>query len=144
MAYLSLPRLGTQAYADFFAFVGEAREHFGRRVPLARTGIYYSSSSLLAFMTPGGFVDFNRRPHQFGYYGWATALHDLHEPYVPVPEWRVTPETLSGLDRLIVPDAAVIAEEEIAVLREWVDAGGTLLVTGDSAARRRVGELRAA
>ncbi|MBX3175916.1 MAG: hypothetical protein KF886_01005 [Candidatus Hydrogenedentes bacterium] len=137
MAYPSLPRvLGTpEAYADFFAFVGEAREHFGRRVPLARTGIYYSSSSLLAFMTPGGFVDFNRRPHQFGYYGWATALHDLHEPYVPVPEWRVTPETLSGLDRLIVPNAVVMAEEEIAVLRDWVDAGGTLLVTGDSGVR---------
>jgi hypothetical protein len=129
------------AYRDFFAFVGRSRKAFGTRVPLARTGIYYSSSSLLAFMTPGGFIDFNRRPHQFGYYGWATALHDIHEPYVPVPEWQLNPETLSNLDLLIVPNAIVMDQPAIEdVLRPWLDRGGRLLVTGESGVRG--GEFR--
>lgn len=124
------------AYGEFFAFVGEARAHFGTRVPIARTGLYYSASSLLAFMTPGGFLDFNKRPHQFGYYGWATALHDRHEAYVPVPEWQLTAKTLAGLDLLIVPDACAIEEADVQqVLRPWVESGGRLLVTGDSGTR---------
>jgi hypothetical protein len=123
-----------EAYSELFEFLGKARTHFGTRVPLARTGIYYSSSSLLAFMAPGGFVDFNRRPHQFGYYGWATALHDLHEPYVPVPEWKLNAETLSGLDLLIVPNAIVTDDAE-RVLKPWTAKGGRVLITGDSGMR---------
>lgn len=137
MAYPSLPRVlgDPEAYADFFAFVGEARKHFGQRRPIARTGLYYSSSSLLAFMAPGGFLDFNARQHQFGYYGWATALHDMHEPYVPVPEWQLTTATLAGLDLLIVPNASVIDASAIATLKPWLVAGGRILVTGESGIR---------
>jgi hypothetical protein len=137
MAYPSLPRVlgDPEAYADFFRFVGEARGHFGQRRPCARTGLYYSSSSLLAFMTPGGFLDFNARPHQFGYYGWATALHDMHEPYIPVPEWQLTAETLAGLDLLIVPNAVAMEQAEVETLRAWIATGGRLIVTGDSAVR---------
>lgn len=138
MAYPSLPRVlgDPQAYAEFFAFVGQAREHFGQRRPVARTGIYYSSSSSLAFMTPGGFFDFDRRPHQFGFYGWATALQDLHEAYVVVPEWQLNAETLAGLDVLIVPDASVMDPEMInGVLKPWVEGGGRILVTGESGIR---------
>ena len=137
MAYPSLPRVlgDPQAYAEFFAFVGEARKHFGQRRPIARTGLYYSSSSLLAFMAPGGFLDFDARPHQFGYYGWATALHDMHEPYVPVPEWQLNAETLAGLDLLIVPNASVMDESANAILKPWLDASGRMLVTGESGIR---------
>jgi len=137
MAYPSLPRVlgDPQAYADFFAFVGEARKHFGQRRPIARTGLYYSSSSLLAFMAPGGFIDFNARPHQSGYYGWATALHDMHEPYVPVPEWQLNAETLAGLDLLIVPNASVMDESADAILKLWLEAGGRMLITGESGIR---------
>jgi hypothetical protein len=137
MAYPSLPRVlgDPQTYADFFAFVGEARRHFGQRRPIARTGLYYSSSSLLAFMAPGGFIDFDARPHQFGYYGWATALHDLHEPYVPVPEWQLNAETLAGLDLLIVPNASVMDESADAILKPWLEAGGRMLITGESGIR---------
>lgn len=137
MAYPSLPRVlgDPEAYAEFFAFVGEARKHFGQRRPIARTGLYYSSSSLLAFMTPGGFLDFNARPHQFGYYGWATALHDLHEPYAPVPEWRLNTKILADLDLLIVPNASVIDDAAVAILTPWLEAGGRLLITGESGIR---------
>ena len=138
MPHPGLPRvLGDEkAYREFFTFVGKARERFGRRVPHARTGVYYSASSLLAFMTPGGFLDFNARPHQFGFYGWATALHDMHTPYVPVPEWQLTAETLASLDLLIIPHAAVLNEAAITgVLMPWVAQGGRLLITGDCGIR---------
>ncbi|RPI28670.1 MAG: hypothetical protein EHM61_04350 [Acidobacteria bacterium] len=121
----------------FFRFVRSIKDRYGDRMPVADVGVYYSSSSVLAFTTPGGFVDLERQPHQFAHWGWGTALTELHQQYVAIPEWKLTPQRLSGLRVLIVPDSDVFDLADVQnVVEPWVRRGGLLVVTGKSGIRR--------
>ena len=125
-----------QNNAAFFAFVEQAAPTFGARLPVEDVGILYSTSSLLTFMTPYDFYRHNAQPHQFGIYGWATALGELHYQYRFVPEWKVTTEELAGLRVLIIANADVLEPALVDdVIAPWVAAGGRLIVTGDSGVR---------
>jgi len=118
--------------AGFFEFVEGAAPTFGNRVPLEDVGLYYSSSSIMRQLTPRGYVDHNAQPHQFGFWGWGTALGELHYQYRAVPEWKLTPETLATLRLLVIPNADVLGSEDVSLLQTWVGNGGRLVVTGDS------------
>ena len=130
----------TQSWAindPFFAFVKEARKIFGNREAVEEVGVYYSSSSLLAFMTPVGFLDMDHQPHQFAVYGWGTALGELHSQYRIIPEWKLTSDTLKSLRVLIIPQAEALDRSDVTgVLEPWVRAGGLMIVTGNSGARK--------
>jgi len=131
---------GTQSVAingGFTGFVKSARGTFGARDFLADVGIYYSTSSILEYMTPLGFYDMNNQPHTGAYNGWGTALGNLHYQYRPIPEWKLTPDVLAGLKVLIIPNSEVFdAADATNVLGPWVRAGGCLIVTGNSGNRQ--------
>lgn len=123
----------------FFDFVEQAAPTFGERVPIEDIGVYYSSSSVLARMTPGGTLDHANQPHQFATWGWMTALGELHHQYRPIPEWKLDAETLAGLRLLIIPASEVFETAPVSdVLLPWIEAGGRLIVTNVSG--RRDGE----
>ncbi len=121
--------------AAFFKFVRDAAPFFGRREQVAHTGLYFSSSTQLAALAPGGFVDFDNQTHSFSFWGWGTALAWLHMPWRAVPQWKVTAEKLKGLSRLIIPSALVISEENCAQLKKWVSDGGELVIAGECGTR---------
>jgi hypothetical protein len=119
----------------FFSFVKSARETFGARDGLCDIGLYYSTSSVLHFMTPAGFYDMDNQPHTGAYNGWGTALGNLHCQYRALPEWKLTGAALSNLRVLIIPQAEVLDSGEVdQVIDPWVRAGGRLIVTGNSGA----------
>ena len=120
---------------NFFSFVKMARTTFGARQPLADIGLYYSSSSLLANMTPAGFPDMDNQPHGGAFFGWATALGNLHCQFRPIPEWKISPDTLAGLRVLVLPEAVAMDAAEVAQIESWVRAGGRLIVTGNTGVR---------
>jgi hypothetical protein len=126
-----------QIYSSFNTFVKSVNSTFGERVPVEEVGVYYSSSSLLMQMTPGGIPNLDDQPHQFAMYGWGTALGDLHYQYRYVPEWKLNVQTLAGLRVLIIPNANVLDPDDVTnVLQPWVQNGGLLIVTGNSGERR--------
>ena len=126
-----------QANAAFFKFVKDSKATLGQRIPVEDVGLYYSSSSALAFMTPGGFVNMDRQPHMFGLLGWGTALSELHTQCRPIPEWKLSAETLAPLRLLVIPDADVLDPADVTnILEPWVRAGGRLIVTGNSGYRQ--------
>lgn len=124
--------------AAFFAFLRAASPVFGTRIPVEEIGLYHSSSSQLMEMLPGGFRDHAHQPHSFSFWGWGTALTDLHLPWRAIPEWKLTPATLHGLKLLILPSADVFPAEDTALLERWVRGGGSLVIAGDCG--RRLGE----
>ncbi len=121
--------------SGFFSFVKSVRGIFGAREPRADIGLYYSASSLLANMTPSGFLDMDNQPHAGGFFGWATALGNLHCQFRAVPEWKLNANTLAGLRVLVLPDAEALDSAEVALIDSWVQAGGRLIVTGNTGAR---------
>ena len=125
---------------EFFEFVARVAPEYADRVPVETIGIYYSSSSLLTRQLPGGTMTFGRQPHQFAFWGWATALGQLHRQYKAVPEWKLNRDALAHLRLLVIPDAEVFDPAVVQqVLLPWVrDEGGLLVVTG--ATGRRLGE----
>lgn len=125
----------TAINGSFFAFVRSVRGTFGARRPVTDTGLYYSTSSLLADMTPAGFLDMDNQPHGGGFLGWATALGSLQTPFRAFPEWKLAAETLAGLRVLILPDVEVLDASEVALITAWVESGGRLVVTGNTGAR---------
>jgi hypothetical protein len=130
----SNPRIAgdDETNGDFFEFVGQAAEIYGDRVPAEDIGLYYSSSSIVRQMTPRGYAAFNAQPHQFSFWGWGSALTELHMQYRAVPEWKLTAETLAGLKLLILPNADVFATNDVTeVLTPWLNSGGRLVIAGD-------------
>jgi hypothetical protein len=125
--------IGTEATnSAFFAFVEEAAPVFDARVPASDIGVLYSPSSILSRFTPEGYTQ-NSQPHQFAFWGWTTALGELQYQYRSVPEWKLTSDTLADLRLLVIPEAAVFDPDAVtALLQPWVEAGGLLIVTGES------------
>jgi hypothetical protein len=121
----------------FFGFVKNARRTFGAREDVTDVGLYYSSSSALAYMTPLRFADMDSQPHAGAFWGWGTALGALQYQYRAVPEWKLSADTLSKLRVLIIPHAEVLDPNDVNTLIDpWVRTGGRLIVTGDSGLRR--------
>jgi len=122
--------------AAFFKFVKDHKAVFGLRMPVADIGVYYSTSSVLDFMTPADILNMDQQPHQHAYYGWGTALGELHYQYRVIPEWKLTGDALHRLRVLIVPNAEVLDPSDVTnVIGPWVQAGGLLVVTGNSGYR---------
>ncbi len=104
----------------------------GGRTAIEDVGIYCSTSSINWQWTPGGVLNFDSQAHLFAVWGWATALDELHYEYRIIPEWKLTSAVLNTLKVLIIPNAECFNASDVATLTTWVNAGGILIVTGDS------------
>jgi hypothetical protein len=113
--------------------MNKAAPVFEQRKAVREVGVYYSSSSQLLEMMPGGFRNHADQPHSFSFYGWGTALTFLHMPWQAVPEWKM--DALSHLRVLVIPSSDVFPSEDVPALRRWVEAGGSLIIAGSCGTR---------
>ena len=51
-------------------------------------------------------------------------------PVESIPEFSLTQENLAQFETLVLPEVEVLASKQVAVIRDWVRNGGTLLATG--------------
>ena len=122
---------------EFYKFVEKVEPIYRDREPLSgNVAVYYSSSSQMMEMLPGGFKDHNRQPYSFAIYGWGTALCKRQIPWKPILEWKLNRESLNDVELLILPNVDVIEDENLATLQNWVSNGGRLIYTGDFAKRK--------
>jgi len=122
--------------SDFFEFVSQVESEFGARTPVEDIGIYYSSSSILNQVLPGGVKSFEAQPHQFAIWGWATALGQLQFQCKSIVEWKLSSNVLENLEVLIIPESEVFTDSDVSqILQPWVNNGGKLIVTGISGNR---------
>jgi hypothetical protein len=99
------------------------REHFGQR-PVQDVGIYFSSRTR----------DWYGREEPAKYFQSFQGAHKAmvyeHIPWGIVLDENVAPETLRQFQVVMLPNAAILSEKEIGLLRDYVAGGGKLIVTG--------------
>ncbi len=118
-------------------FIGKMKDIYGQRDLRAKVGVYHSSASEYATLTPGGYLGAGAVPSTLGYYGWTDILDKLHIPYVTVLEMKCTKEKLDKLDVLIMSNIECVYQSTIDdVIIPFLDSGKTLIVTGENAGLR--------
>jgi len=64
------------------------------------------------------------------YRGLVRLLSEVHVPFDVLPSRLLTPEQASAYDLLVAPNLLAVSDTEAAVLQDFVDQGGTLVLTG--------------
>ncbi len=76
------------------------------------------------------------------YVGWTEALTEEHVPFDVVIASQLTAEKLRKYQRVILPDTACLSNNEMDVLKDYVNAGGTLIATDESSLYDETGAKR--
>lgn len=126
------------AYArmgEVFREVQAKRAHFGQHL-VQDVGLYYSSRSRDWYgrESPSKYVQ--------SFFGAHKALVYEHIPYGVLLDENVSLEKLNDFPVVLLVDVAYLSEHEVAILTEYVEQGGKLIVTGISGMYGRMGELR--
>jgi len=124
------------AYERIGAVFQEARakrSHFGQK-PVAEVGIYFSSRTR----------DWMGRERSADYFqsfqGAQKALVYEHIPYGVVLDENARLETLKQFPIVLLANATILSEREVALLRQYIGDGGKLIVTGQSGQFDRMGK----
>lgn len=128
--------LDAVAYDRIGEAFGEARAkrpHFGQQ-PVYEVGLYYSSRSRdwLGREKPMAWMQ--------SFLGAHKAMAYEHIPFGVVLDENATLETLQQFPVVLLPNAGILSTTEIALFRRYVEAGGKLLVTGQSGQFDRMGQ----
>lgn len=126
------------AYERFGAAFEEARAaraDFGRPIH-ADVAIYYSSK------TRDWYAKDAPRKYQLSFLGAHKALAYEHVPWDVLLDENVTPERLRRFPVVMLPNCAVISDAEARLFRDYVEAGGCLLATGQTGLFDELGRPR--
>ncbi len=123
-------RIG-QAHADALA----RRAHFGHRL-VAEAGLYFSSRTRDWFA--------REKPAEYfqGFLGAHKAMVYDHVPWAVILDENATLATLRQFPVVILPNAAIVSENEAELFRRYASEGGQLIVTGLSGCADRWGKLQ--
>lgn len=93
--------------------------------PVAEAGVFYSKYSRDALGNDAEEKD------GYGVFikGVETALMESHIPYNFIPDLDFTKESLKGVRVLILPNTALISDEQMSIIREYVREGGGLVAS---------------
>ena len=124
------------AYERFgaaFKEVHAKRAHFGH-APVYEVGLYYSSRTRDWFGRdkPADFFQSFQGAHK--------AMAYEHIPWGVVLDENVTLDTLKKFPVVMLPNVAIVSENEVALFRRYVEEGVKLIVTGLSGTRGWRGE----
>ena len=113
---------------EVYQYLQDNEELLDGQCPKAEVGIFYSKFSRDALGNDSEEKD------QYGVFikGVERALVESHIPYGFVPDQDFTRESLRGISTLILPNAALMSEEQIEIIREYVREGGGLVASYES------------
>ncbi|NHN34668.1 alpha-amylase family protein [Paenibacillus agricola] len=111
-------------------------QYLYNRLPVANVGLIWSQDNT-EFYGRGAAEEKVSLP----WHGFVRALTRARIPFVPVHADHVAKEA-AQLDVLILPDLAVFTDTQCQAIRDFVEAGGSLVFTGASATLDEWGEVR--
>lgn len=111
--------------ADAFRFIGEHGNAFDGHLPVEEVTIYYSKATRTHFGSDDRYAD------RFGaaIQGIERMCRDNHLQYGFLPDVDLSPEILSKVKVLVLPNVACLSDAEVQIISDWVGKGGKLLAT---------------
>lgn len=124
--------------SDIFAYMKEHESLLHGQDAAAAVAILYSQPSDIRFS------DNNRADDQYFTHviGLEQVLLDEHVQYRFIRDTDLSVDALQGVRLLMLPNAAVLGEREMDVIRAYVRAGGRLLATHQTSLWRPDGTMR--
>ena len=136
--FCGYPRDGTEAQLDLKPAFDELKRrapwHGGE--PLRFAGVHYSQRAR-DFTCPGGGPEYDRMVS-----GIHQALAESHVIFDFVLDGQLTPEALRRFRVVILPGSGCLNDEEAQGLRGYVEAGGHLIVCGETSLYDDLGQRR--
>ncbi|MCA9266162.1 MAG: beta-galactosidase trimerization domain-containing protein, partial [Planctomycetales bacterium] len=131
----ALDSVAYERIGDAFADARALRKHFGD-LPVQDVGVWYSARSR----------DWIGREQSglwnLSFLGAHKALAYEHIPWGVVLDENVDLPTLEKFPVIWLPNVGIVSEEHVALLTQYVDRGGALVVTGQTGCYDRYGKLQ--
>lgn len=131
----SLDPVAYERFREAFAEVQRKRQHFGQS-PVPDVGIYFSSRSR----------DWCGRDNASRYFQSFQGAHRAcvleHLQFGVVLDENVDLDTLKRYPIVCLANTAIVSDDEVHLLRRYVEQGGRLLITGQSGLSDRFGNPR--
>ncbi len=128
---------GFEVIRDLYGFLDRHRAYYEGDTSGANVALVYSLPTMFYY----GKDDPERRyVHEIR--GIEQALHAAHIPFDIISTRVLTPETLARYDVLILPTLACMSEEEAAVIRGYVEGGGSIVTTFETSLYDHAGVRR--
>ena len=108
---------------DYFQWLARHDQHFVNKRPIANLGVVFGQRTHLFYQPPGSF------PPQQYLDGLYYALLEGRFLFDFVHEDDLAAENLKKYTALLLPNTALLSDEQCAQLRAYVAAGGSLLAT---------------
>ena len=108
-------------------FIKSFAAYYGSRTALADVGVVFPGQSLLA-----GISVFAMDPEVclYDYLGWTQALSDLHCQWDVILDDQLSLQRLRPFKLVVLPSAACLANDALAALVAYVQAGGRVVLSG--------------
>jgi hypothetical protein len=110
---------------DFFQWIAKYEPHFVNRRPVANLAVVFSQRTHALYTAPGG-TNANATDFLQGMY---YALLEGRFLFDFVHEDDLAPETLKKYAAVILPNVALLSDQQCSQLRDYARAGGGLLAT---------------
>jgi hypothetical protein len=120
----------------YFNWLAKHDVHFANRRSLANIGVVMGQRTHLFYKAPRGV---QMRQYMDGLY-WA--LLEGRFMFDFVHEDRLAPEELKKYSALLLPNTALLSDQQCRQLKAYVDAGGSLLATFETSLYTETGERR--
>ena len=126
-----------QSTLDVFAEIGSRTPWLTRTAPLAWGALLVSEQTRQFY----AYKEIAERflPHVFGAFRMAM---EEHLPFALINDWDLAAEELDKFSLLILPNSAAMSDSQVSAVREFVDAGGGVVATGESSLCDELGRPR--
>jgi hypothetical protein len=135
----------------YFQWLAKNEAHFFNKKSMSRLGVVFSQKLNELYKAPGtvaggyggGAVDPDARGNPTDYLqGIYYALLEGRFPFDFIHEDDLTTESLKGYDAIILPNIALMSDNQAANIRSYVQSGGSVLATFETGLYDEWGALR--
>ena len=131
-------RRGACSEQNIYTYLAQNTDSISNTVPVMDVAIYYSR------FTKDKYCKMDEKIDEYGVFikGTERVLLENHIQYGFIPDSELTLERLNGVKALLIPNAALMPDSDLEIIREYVKNGGGIVASYNSSLYKETGECR--